>query len=92
MKPRITEFTEGSNGAWYWTVEYDGVPGIDHFDRVERHYHTNRDGEGLWRGDRQILGTCQFSLPADRKRARAKVYRLFVRERDDTGIWTGGQG
>lgn len=27
-----------------------------------REYHTNNNGDGLWCGDKQILGTCQFTV------------------------------
>ena len=52
MKPKITAFDD-NHGRYLWTVEYDGIPGID---------------------------------PADRKRARAKVYRDFVAKTDDYGV------
>ena len=38
-------------------------------------YHTNNIGEGLWVGDKQILGTCQFSVRGCKteKGAKAKI-------------------
>jgi hypothetical protein len=38
-------------------------------------WHTNNEGEGLWNGDRQILGTSQFSVAGctTEKAAKAKV-------------------
>ena len=38
-------------------------------------YHTNDRGEGLWHNDRQILGTCQFTVRGceTEKAAKAKI-------------------
>ena len=40
-----------------------------------REWHTNNAGEGLWHGEKQILGTCQFSVAGctTEKSAKAKV-------------------
>ncbi len=83
MKPRIVEFDDLTFGGWHWAVEYDDILTDA---RVQRHFRTNRDCEGLWENGRQTLGTGQFSLPEDRRKARAKVYRLFVRETDEYGM------
>ncbi len=41
---------------------------------VEYHeWHTDSEGCGLWRGDKQILGTCQFSVAGCKKEASAKA-------------------
>lgn len=41
---------------------------------VEYHeWHTDSEGYGLWRGDKQILGTCQFSVAGCKKEASAKA-------------------
>lgn len=44
-------------------------------------YHTGNDGCGLWCGDRQIEGTCDFSVAGCKteKAAKAKI-RKYVRE------------
>ena len=44
-----------------------------------KNYHTNNIGEGLWVGDKQILGTCQFSVRgcSTEKTAKAKI-RKYV--------------
>jgi len=52
-------------GGWSFTV--DG-----------REYHTDRDGEGLWAGDKQILGTCQFRLSQNRSTAYGQIRRYFA--------------
>ena len=45
-------------------------------------FHTNNEGEGLWDGDRQIIGTGDFSvrgcqtLKAAKAKIRAKCKRL----------------
>ena len=40
-------------------------------------WHTDNHGEGLWAGDKQILGTCQFSVVGCRteKAAKDKIRR-----------------
>ena len=47
-------------------------------------YHTNKLGEGLWIDDKQILGTCQFSVRgcSTEKAAIAKI-RKYVAEHYD---------
>lgn len=41
-------------------------------------YHTGKNGTGLWLGDRQIMGTCDFSVTGCKteKAAKAKVRNL----------------
>ena len=39
-------------------------------------FSTNRDGEGLWEGDWQTIGTCDFRLRGDRRRIRRVVLSL----------------
>ena len=55
-------------GGWEWTTVSGDV------------YRTNGEGEGLWKwtgeGYAQLMGTCQFSLPEDRAKARKKLRRL----------------
>lgn len=43
-------------------------------------YHTNDEGDGLWFRDRQILGTCDFSVRgcSTEKTAKAKI-RNYVK-------------
>ncbi len=56
-------------GGWQWVCT-DG-----------KEYRTDRCGDGLWQlmpngyEWQQELGTCQFSLPADRAKARRKLQR-----------------
>lgn len=40
-------------------------------------WHTSDDGDGLWCGDKQILGTCQFSVAgcSTEKSAKDKIRR-----------------
>jgi len=77
MKPRITYFDEyHTNGGWIWGVEADdsitGAPTVTQ-------YRTNSNSEGLWIDGQQRLGTTQYRLDTDRKKARAQVYRQYVR-------------
>ena len=66
--------------GWEWTVTGVDICG----DTVREHCRTNRQGEGLWNvgsyEDKQIVGTCQFGLPANRKAAYAKIRREFMRD------------
>ena len=77
--PRIIElekYGEGRHGGWWWKLLYP--------DERVREYHTNSEGEGLFlvgAGDRQRVqceGTCQFSLPRDRRATRRKLQRVFA--------------
>ena len=38
-------------------------------------YHTNNEGEGIWLGNKQIIGTCDFSVAGCKteKAAKAKI-------------------
>lgn len=38
-------------------------------------WHTDREGDGLWHGDKQIVGLCQFTVRGckTQKAANAKV-------------------
>ncbi len=44
-------------------------------------YHTGNDGCGLWCGDKQIEGTCEFSVSGCRteKAAKAKIRKYVNR-------------
>ena len=44
-------------------------------------YHTNNEGDGLWFGDKQILGTCQFSVGGCKteKAAKAKIRKCAIK-------------
>ena len=52
------------------------------YRRVEYHgWHTDDEGYGLWRDDKQILGTCQFDVAGCKLESSAKAkLRKFVRE------------
>lgn len=43
-------------------------------------YHTNNLGEGLWKGDKQIAGTCDFTVAGCKteKAAKAKIRRYVT--------------
>lgn len=38
-------------------------------------WHTDNEGDGLWRGDKQLVGLCQFSVAGCKtlKAAKAKI-------------------
>ena len=53
------------------------------YKRTEyKNYHTNDEGDGLWYGDKQIKGTCQFTVSGCKteKSAKAKI-REYVKDR-----------
>ena len=55
-------------------------------------FHTDRLGEGLWfdkYDNKQILGTCQFSVRkcATEKSAKAKIRRYVQRLREDNDLF-----
>jgi hypothetical protein len=50
----------------------------DIFSGEQHVYHTNKEGEGLWVGNRQILGTTQFSIRGIKDK-RGKIYRYINR-------------
>jgi len=60
--------------GWFFTVK-------------GQEFKTNRNGDGLFHklmnGNwAQSLGTCQFSLPHDRKKAYQKIYRIFIKKNE----------
>lgn len=71
-KVSIKNLERYGDSGWEWTeVVENGF--TDDTTRVN--CHTNRAGKGLWYDDRQVLGTCQFSLPRDRQAAYSKIRR-----------------
>lgn len=51
------------------------------YKRVEwQGYHTNNEGDGLWYGDKQLEGTCQFSVRGcqTEKAAKAKIRKYVI--------------
>lgn len=67
----VDRLTKESHGMWTFTyrrAEWNG-------------WHTNDTGEGLWCGDKQMLGTCQFSVTGcqTEKTAKAKI-RNYVKK------------
>ena len=70
----VNTLTKESYGMWTFTykrAEWDG-------------WHTNDEGEGLWCGDKQMIGTCDFSVAGCKteKAAKAKI-RNYVKENYD---------
>ena len=73
------------NGRLEWTVQKWYISDHDEkFVWSETDYHTNNAGDGLWRGDKQIVGTLDFMYSA--KDPRRSFYRMFAvndREKDE---------
>ena len=73
----VNRMTGESHGVWTFT-----------YKRTEwKEWHTNDDGEGLWKGDRQILGTCDFNVKEceTEKAAKAKI-RRYVQQNYEMDI------
>lgn len=68
---RITKKSFGKVTHIYKRTEWNG-------------WHTNDEGDGLWCGDKQMLGTCQFSVSGCKteKAAKAKVREYAKRYYD----------
>ena len=78
--------------GWQWTQTNTNY--ID--ERVTTTYRTNREGGGLWAvgsyegkwahnyEDKQIRGTCQFSLSSNRRTAYGQIRHWIVREHSIT--------
>lgn len=63
-------FTEKHVGGWQWAIEDDlGIV----FE-----YHTDKDGNGLWRNGKQLLGTCQYSAPITRSGMRKRIMKRYM--------------
>lgn len=67
MINNLTKESYGTCTVTYKRAEWNG-------------YHTDNLGDGLWMGDKQILGTCQFSVAGCKteKAAIAKI-RNYVK-------------
>lgn len=79
MKTTLVEFKPYGNG-WEWTERREVRWGYGPTEIRLVPCRTNPEGEGFWENDsfgneKQVLGTTQYKLPHDRKRARAKVAR-----------------
>jgi len=67
-------------------MERIGNKGWEFTIKGKKTYRTNGNGEGLWiwvdykANWKQIVGTSQFSLPKDRKKAYRKIYYYFIEE------------
>ena len=82
MKTSITQLKQYGSRGWQWLV--NGAA-----------YRTNGNGDGLWKvgsyegqwadnyQDKQVSGTCQFSLPQSKNAARSKLYREYKQEESE---------
>ena len=70
----VNTLTKESYGMWTFTYKRAAWDG----------WHTNDEGEGLWCGDKQMIGTCDFSVAGCKteKAAKAKI-RNYVKENYD---------
>lgn len=72
-QPKLSISLDEYGYGWSFSITY-----IDEFTDELRFesYRTNTKGDGLWRyhghEPKQILGTCQFSLPRTRRAAFIK--------------------
>ena len=77
------------DSGWEWTQSFTNP--IDGLTATAA-YRTNGSGDGLWRigsyegqwahnyEDRQLRGTCQFSLSSKRRTAYGQIRRNVIRE------------
>ena len=72
VKGKVRTLNAKHTGGWIWKTEVDYGDGkIRTFE-----YYTNKNGHGLWRNDKQILGTCQYKAP----RSRSGMLKRIIRE------------
>lgn len=72
----ISDFESYGRG-WSWTVITNEYSNWTHsVEQVARQFRTNLDGNGLWIDGKQVKGTVQFHMPADRTAARRKARRF----------------
>ena len=65
-------------GGWIWSTEvYYGDVKVG-----TNEYYTDKNGHGLWRNDKQVLGTCQYSAP----RSRSGMLKRIIRELEEIDI------
>lgn len=80
-QPKLSLTLAEYGNGWSFSVTY-----VDEFTDELRFvsYRTNTEGHGLWRyhghEPKQILGTCQFSLPRTRSAAYAKIRHWAMRQ------------
>lgn len=71
---RNLKMSEDNSRVDFDVVYYEGD--INESEPFKVHYHTNREGEGLWEGYgnlAQVVGTCDFNL-----RQRTKSGKYFA--------------
>ena len=58
------------------------IPYTATYKRAEWHgFHTNNEGDGLWAKDKQIIGTCDFTVRGCKteKAAKAKIRKHIMK-------------
>ena len=63
--------------GWSWTLVRgeEGYGADDTVYQVAYACHTNQDGEGLWVNGKQVAGTSQFHLSANKQTAKRQILR-----------------
>ena len=80
-QPKLSISLDEYGYGWSFSITY-----IDEYaDKLRfESYRTNAEGDGLWRyhgyEPKQILGTCQFSLPRTHRAAYAKIRHWAMRQ------------
>lgn len=77
----VVDICERGDGIWTWGVvtthEYDD----GHTEKTRDDYYTNSYGDGIWDSeeDRQLEGTCQFSLSGcSDEKAKKRLDKKFA--------------
>jgi len=76
-KVSIKHLRNYAGRGWAWTV----ITKYAYLDEpIIEDWSTNEGGDGLWLGEHQILGTCQFHLSDSRPSAYSKIRRYFMED------------
>ena len=72
VKGKVRTLKAKHTGGWIWKTEvYYGDVKVG-----TNEYYTDKNGHGLWRNDKQVLGTCQYHAP----RSRSGMLKRIIRE------------
>lgn len=75
----VSRITRDEQGRSTWTATVAGIDLItDEPTTYSVAYHSNRDGQGMWFEDRQILGTSQLDATSRRQVVASTLRQLGV--------------
>ena len=71
VRGKVRTLKAKRTGGWIWSTEvYYGDVKVG-----TNEYYTDKNGQGLWRNDKQILGTCQYNAPVSRSGMLRRIKR-----------------